>query len=136
MDGIGQSFAPHCLDMEIMHAVIFLRCKEVPAIDQMIVPGATFFVFFCVPVSAPHNPSEEFHFVVFKRAAEMSMHRNSWGRVRLSQEIERDLCLWEQMVPQIRGEIFGHAGKNTEEMCFEIANSYFRRAGPMTSRRN
>ena len=93
VDGIGKTFAPRCFDMEIVRAVMVFGCEEVPSIDRMIMSGAALVSFLMYLRRTPHWSKR--HFIVLKRATEMSVCRNGAGSVRLSQEIKCDLCLGE-----------------------------------------
>ena len=102
MNGIGKPFAPRCFDMAIVRAVMVFGCEKVPSFDRMIMPGSALVVLLMYLRRTPHRSKR--HFIVVKRAAEMCICRDCGGSVRLLQEIERDLCLWEQIFPQIEGE--------------------------------
>ena len=54
VNGIGESLASRALDMVIVYAIVVLGCEQVPAIDGMIVPHATFVGLLMNLRRAPH----------------------------------------------------------------------------------
>ena len=50
----------------------------------------------------------------------MYMANDSIAVVRLSQEVDSYFRLWEELVPQVHGEVVRHAGENAKEVRFEI----------------
>ena len=52
---VGETFASRALDMAIVDAIVVLGCEQVPAIDGMIVPHATFVGFLVNLRRAPHR---------------------------------------------------------------------------------
>ena len=74
VNGIGETFASRALDMAIVDVIVVLGREQVPSIDGMIVPRATFVGLLVNLRRAPHRC--ERHFVVIERSAKMRMRRN------------------------------------------------------------
>jgi hypothetical protein len=67
---------------------------------------------------APHGV--ERHLVIIERPIEVSIGRDGWSGIGLAQEIDGDLCLWQEFVPQLEWEVVGNTSKDAEEMRLEI----------------
>jgi hypothetical protein len=77
----------------IVCAIMFWQCEEIPAVNQMICP-CTKFVDFLVHLSLTSHWSE-WHFVVVEGSTEMCICQNVGGGIRLLNQIDFDLGLWE-----------------------------------------
>ena len=74
VNSIGETFASRALDMAIVDVIVVLGREQVPAIDGMIVPRATFVGLLVNLRRAPHRC--ERHFFVIERSAKMRVRRN------------------------------------------------------------
>ena len=96
MNSVGETFALRAFDMEIVCAIVVLGCKEVPAVDVMIMPRASLVGLLVYLYRASHWC--EWHLVVIERSAKMRVCRNGGRCIRLSEQIECGLGLWEEVV--------------------------------------
>ena len=71
---IGESLASCALDMAIVDTIVGFGCEEVPSIDGMIVPRATFVGLLVNLCRAPHRCEQ--NFVVIEGSAKMRVRRN------------------------------------------------------------
>ena len=71
---VSETFASRALDMAIVDTIVVLGREQVPSIDGMIVPRATFVGLLVNLRRAPHRC--EWHFVVIERSAKMRVRRN------------------------------------------------------------
>jgi hypothetical protein len=55
----------------------------------------------------------------------VSVSRDVWHGIGLLQEVEGDLCLWEQSVPELEREAVSGASQYAEEVTFEVADGNF-----------
>ena len=97
MNSVGETFASRAFDMAIVRAIVVLGCKEVPTVDEMIMPRALLVGLLVYLCRASHRC--EWHLVVFERSAKMRVCRNGGSCILLSEQIESDLCLWKEAVP-------------------------------------
>ncbi len=62
------------------------------------------------PAPGPHIQWSKWHFVVVEGSAEMCICQNVEGGIRLSDQINCDLTLWEQPIPKSWWEVVGYTG--------------------------
>ncbi len=95
------------LDVTIVGEIMFWQCEELPAVNQMICQ-CTAFVGFLVHLGLTSHWSN-WHFVVVKGSAEMCICQNVGGGIRLSNQIDYDLSLWEQpAIPEVWRKVVGY----------------------------
>jgi hypothetical protein len=62
--------------------------------------------------------------------------RQLWMQTRCPQEIQRDLRLWQESIPQVHWEGGVHRGESGHKVFFESPDGAFRGVASMTVRRN
>jgi hypothetical protein len=67
------------------------------------------FVGFLMQLGFTSHRSE-WYFVVIKRSAKMCVCQNIEGGVRLPNEVDCDLGLWEQLIPKVWWKVVGCTG--------------------------
>ncbi len=93
LDCVGLLFAFGVIDVTIVCAIMFWQCGEIPAVNQMMCP-CTAFVSFLVHLGLTSHFSK-WHFVVVEGSAEMCICQNVGEGIKLSNQIDCDLGLWE-----------------------------------------
>ena len=69
----------------------------------------------------------QWHFVVIKRAIQVGIGRHSRGGIGLAEQVDGDLSLRKEFVPEVQREVVSHTHKDAEEMRLEIPDCNFGR---------
>jgi hypothetical protein len=131
LDCAGYTFALDVLDMTIVCAIMFWQCEEIPSLDQMICPCSAF-VSFLMHLGFTSHWSK-WHFVLIKGFAEMCVCQNIGGGIRLSNQIDPDFGLLEQLIPKVWWKVVGYTSKDAEEMGCKGAYGYLGCVASMSS---
>ena len=67
----------------------------------------------------------QWHFVVIKRAIQVGIGRHSRGGIGLVEQVDGDLSLGKEFVPEVQREVFSHSHKDAEEMRLEVLDCNF-----------
>ena len=91
-------------------------------------------VFFVDLDFAAHGSQR--HFVVIKRAIQVGIGRHGRGGIGLAEQVDGDLSLGKEFVPEVQREAFSHTRKDAEEMRLAIPDCHFGRISAMASWRD
>ncbi len=94
--------------MTIVCVIMFWRCEEIPSVDRMICQYSAFVSFLMYLGFTSHW--SEWHFVVIKGSVEMCIGIKIGGGIRLPNQIDHDLGLWEQPIPKVWWKVVGYTG--------------------------
>ena len=99
LDGVTQLLAFGVLDVAVVRAVVLGRCIEVPAVDRVVCPAASGVGLFVDLDVAAHRGQR--HLVVVKWVVEVCIRGQFGISIGLSQEVQSDLCLWEETISEL-----------------------------------
>lgn len=129
--GVGEFFVHklHCVaeplaacgfDVAAVDAIVLGGRADIPAVDGVERPRPALVRLLVDLDVAAHRG--EGHAIVIKRAIEVGVGRDGGRGIGLSEEVDSDLGLGEEAIPQIKREVVGNTGQDAEEVGFEVAD--------------
>ena len=76
------------------------------------------------------------YFVVIKWAIQVGIDRHSRGGIGLTEQVDGDLSLMKEFVPEVQREVVRHTRKDAEEMRLEIPDCNFCRISAVAAQRD